>query len=278
MNNNLEYNYENVCVKFDNGIAWVYLNRPSKRNAMSPALNSEMVDVLVRLEVDERCKVLVLTGKGDSFSAGMDLQEYFRDMEGATRAEVLATKRNAYTWQWRILKYYIKPTIAMVNGWCFGGAFTPLVSCDLSIASEDAVFGLSEINWGIIPGGNVMKAVQEKLNQSNALYYVLTGETFDGKKAAAMGLVNQAVPTEELEVRTSELAQKLIKINPVLIHGAKECYHGVKNMDWHTAEDYNNAKVEQAILNDQEHGSKKGLDQFLEEKSYKPGLSGYRRD
>ena len=66
------YDYENVAIEFDDGIAWVSLNRPDKRNAMSPALNAEMVDVLRRLEVDERCGVLVLTGAGESFSTAID--------------------------------------------------------------------------------------------------------------------------------------------------------------------------------------------------------------
>ena len=272
-----DYSYENVAIEFDDGIAWVSLNRPDKRNAMSPALNTEMVDVLRRLEVDERCGVLVLTGAGDAFSAGMDLKEYFKNLEGASRPEVMAVKRDAYQWQWRHLKYFYKPTIAMVNGWCFGGAFTPLVSCDLSLAAEEATFGLSEINWGIVPGGNVMKAVASKMRQSDGLYYVLTGDTFDGRKAAEMGLVNKAVPLAELRAATEELARKMLKINPVLLHGAKECYHGVENLDWHSAEDYNNAKVEQALWHDAERGMQKGLDQFLDKKSFRPGLGSYDR-
>jgi trans-feruloyl-CoA hydratase/vanillin synthase len=273
-----DYAYNNVKVEFDDGIAWVILNRPDKRNAMSPSLNREMGEVLRRLEVDDRCGVLILTGAGEAFSAGMDLKEYFRENEGVGRPETLAIKRDAYTWQWRHLKYFFKPTIAMVNGWCFGGAFTPLVSCDIALADEKATFGLSEINWGIIPGGNVMKAVASKMSQSDGLYYVLTGETFDGRKAAEMGLVKEALPADRLRERTVEIARKLLKINPILLHGAKECFHGVNQMDWHTAEDYNNAKVEQAILHDTERGMKKGLEQFLDKKSFRPGLSAYDRN
>jgi hypothetical protein len=77
--------------------------------------------------------------------------------------------------------YYAKPTIAMVNGWCFGGAFTPLICCDLADHRRDAVFGLSEINWGIIPGGVVSKAISTLMGDREALYYVMTGEKFDGK-------------------------------------------------------------------------------------------------
>src|SRR5690606_40984504 len=68
------------------------------------------------------------------------------------------------------------PIFAMVNGWCFGGAFTPLVACDLAIAAEEAIFGLSEINWGILPAGNVTKAVTETMGLRNALYYVMRSE------------------------------------------------------------------------------------------------------
>jgi trans-feruloyl-CoA hydratase/vanillin synthase len=269
---------ENVKVEFEDGIAWVILNRPHKRNAMSPALNREMVEVLDALELDDRCGVLVLTGAGDSFTAGMDLKEYFRDVDGKHPNEVARVREEAMVWQWRRLMYYPKPTIAMVNGWCFGGGFTPMISCDLAIAAEDAIFGLSEINWGIIPAGNVTKAVAAVMNQRDALYYIMTGEPFDGKKAAEMGLVNEAVPREKLRERTKELAQVLLSKNPMVLQAAKKAYKFVKHMDWYTAEEYLFAKQGQTILNDPEQGRAKGMSQFLDEKSYRPGLEGYRRD
>src|SRR5688500_16444321 len=131
---------ENVLVEFEEGIAWITLNRPHKRNAMSPALNREMVEILDALETDERCGVVVITGAGESFTAGMDLKEYFRDVDHLHPNVVAKVREEAMIWQWRKLKYYPKPTIAMVNGWCFGGGFTPMISCDLAIAAEDAIF------------------------------------------------------------------------------------------------------------------------------------------
>ena len=122
---------KNVLVEFEDQIAWVTLNRPEKRNCMSPALNDEMVEVLDTLELDDRCGVLVLTGAGDSFSAGMDLREFFRATDGMPFNKQMRVRRSAANWQWRQLMNFPKPTIAMVNGWCFGGAFTPLVSCDM---------------------------------------------------------------------------------------------------------------------------------------------------
>ncbi|WP_462409759.1 p-hydroxycinnamoyl CoA hydratase/lyase [Neobacillus sp. Marseille-QA0830] len=269
---------KNVLVEFDNGIAWVSFNRPNKRNAMSPDLNSEMHEVLDALELEDRCGVVVLTGAGDSFSAGMDLKEYFRDIDDDHPARVMKIRRNATAWQWRKLNYYPKPTIAMVNGWCFGGAFTPMISCDLAIASEEAVFGLSEVNWGIIPAGNVTKAIADTLNRRDALYYIMTGETFNGKKAAEMGLVNEAVPKDQLRERTRELAQILLSKNLHVVNQAKIAYKYSFEMDWDTAEEYLFAKQAQNISQDPERGRQKGLKQFLDDKTYRPGLGGYNRE
>ena len=196
-----------VLVEFDNGIAWVTMNRPDKRNAVSPTLAAEMLQVMNALELDPRCKVLVLTGAGDSFCAGMDLKEFFRETDPMSPPEREQIIRTNAQWQWRQLMFYPKPTIAMVNGWCFGGAFTPLVSCDLAIAAEEAKFGLSEINWGIIPAGVVTKAVAQVMSQRDALYFIMTGETFDGRRAAEMKLVNEAVPLKDLRARTKQLAE-----------------------------------------------------------------------
>ncbi len=266
-----------VLVEFDAGIAWVTLNRPEKRNAMSPTLNREMLEVLEELETDSRCGVVVLTGAGESFTAGMDLKEYFRETDNASAAVKLRVRRAAGEWQWRKLRHFAKPTIAMVNGWCFGGAFTPLVSCDLAIAADEATFGLSEINWGIIPAGNVTKAVSEAMLPRAALYYIMTGETFGGQTARETGLVNESVPLAQLRARTRALAMTLLGKNPTVLRQAKNAFKRVGSMDWDLSEDYIGAKAEQTAAQDPEKGRQKGLTQFLDEKSIRPGLEGYKR-
>ncbi|MGZ4367280.1 MAG: p-hydroxycinnamoyl CoA hydratase/lyase, partial [Gaiellaceae bacterium] len=213
-----------VRVEVDEGIAWVELNRPEKRNAMSPTLNAEMVDVLETLDADDACGVLVLTGAGDAFSAGMDLKEYFREVDGAPEHRQRQVRRDAALWQWRLLRSYAKPTIAMVNGWCFGGAFTPLVACDLAIAADEATFGLSEINWGIPPGSVVNKALADTVGSRVGLLYVMTGRTFDGREAAAMGLVNASVPLAQLRADVESLARELLAKNPVVLRAARLGY------------------------------------------------------
>ncbi len=229
------------------------------------------------LEIDEAVKVLVLTGAGESFTAGMDLKEYFREVDKAPEVVQEKIRRDASTWQWKLLRMYAKPTIAMVNGWCFGGGFSPLVACDLAIASETAVFGLSEINWGIPPGNLVSKALADTVGQRKALEYIMTGETFTGRQAAEMGLVNRAVPLSELRAETISLARKLAEKNPVVLRAAKHGFKRCRELTWEQSEDYLYAKLDQSQMRDPEHAREKGLKQFLDEKSIKPGLESYRR-
>lgn len=268
---------ENVLVEFEDGIAWVKLNRPDKRNAMSVGLAEDMNRILDALEIDDRCGVLVLTGEGEAFSAGMDLKDFFRATDGVSDIERMRAYRSTRAWQWRTLMHYSKPTIAMVNGWCFGGAFTPLICCDLAIASEDATFGLSEINWGVIPGGVVSKAISTLLNDRKALYYVMTGEKFDAKTAEQLGLINEAVPANKLRERTVQLARVLLEKNPTVLRQARMAYKYVREMTWEESAEYLTAKSDQTTFVDKEHGREKGLAQFLDDKTYRPGLGNYER-
>ncbi|HVA15991.1 MAG TPA: p-hydroxycinnamoyl CoA hydratase/lyase [Stellaceae bacterium] len=266
-----------VLVEFDQGIAWVTLNRPEKRNAMNPALNTEMTEVLEALEIDDRCGVLVLTGAGDAFSAGMDLKEFFRESDRLSPEAWGQIARQAQIWQMQRLKWFPKPTIAMVNGWCFGGGFNPVVSCDIALAAEDATFGLSEVNWGIIPAGNVLRSIALKMRDTDGLYYALTGDTFTGKEAAAMGLVKFAVPKDQLRARTREVAVKLLTKNRAAIRAIKHAYRKQGEMSWEASEDYLMAKLDQLRLTDPDKGRAQGLAQFLDEKTYRPGLGGYEK-
>jgi len=269
--------WETVRIELDDGIAWVELNRPEKRNAMNPRLNAEMVEVLETLDADDRCGVLVLTGAGDAFSAGMDLKEYFREVDASPEHVQRKVRRDANHWQWRILRTYAKPTIAMVNGWCFGGAFTPLTACDLAIAADEATFGLSEINWGIPPGSLVSRGLAETVGSRTALLYIMTGRTFGGAQAAEMGLVNQSVPLERLRDHVEQLARELLAKNPVVLRAAKLGFKHCREMSWDGAEDYLYAKLEQSQFLDPEQGREQGLTQFLDEKRIRPGLQTYER-
>ena len=269
--------YKTVKVEKEDGITWVILNRPEKRNAMSPQLHFEMVDVLVELESDDETRVLVLTGAGDSWCAGQDLKEFFRELDDKP-AERRRAEWATHEWRWRNLLTFPKPTIAMVNGYCFGGGFTQLIACDIAIAAEDAIFGLSEINFGIFPGGLVSRVIADAMSYRDALYYSMTGDTFDGKQAAEMRLVTFAVPREKLREETVKLCQKLMEKNPAALRATKEVFKTCRNMDYTLAEEYIGAKIVALQATDPEKGRNKGIDQFVKEKKYRPGLESYDRD
>ena len=266
--------FENVKVNVEDGIGWVTLNRPEKRNAMSPDLHWDMDQVVDQVEGDPEIKIMVLTGEGESWCAGQDLKLFFRELDDkpfVRRQVSLANER------WRRLRLFMfdKPTIAMVNGYCFGGAFTQLVSCDFALASEDAIFGLSEVNWGILPGGVVSKVVVDTLCYRDALWYACTGEPFDGKQAADMKLINKAVPKEKLKEETVALAERLMQINPETLRATKQAIKQVKNMDYFQALDYLAAKATEISVRDKTDGRNKGIKQFIDDKTYRPGFGPY---
>ncbi|USQ98230.1 p-hydroxycinnamoyl CoA hydratase/lyase [Caulobacter sp. RL271] len=257
----------------ENRIAWVKFNRPEKRNCMSPRLNQRMMEVLDELEYRDDVGVLILTGEGTAWSAGMDLKEYFRETEAKGLGAVRQAQRESYGW-WRRLRWYNKPTIAMVNGWCFGGGYGPLFACDLAFAAEEAQFGLSEINWGILPGGGATKVAVELLSMRDAMYHALMGENIDGKKAAEWKLVNEAVPLERLKDRVTEVANVLLKKNPVALKATKDAVRRVGEMTYDNAEDYL-VRAQEAANSFDNDGRKEGIKQFIDDKTYKPGLGSY---
>lgn len=264
---------ETVSYTVENGVAWVSFNRPEKRNCMSPQLNRQMLRVLDKLEHDDAVGVLVLTGEGDAFSAGMDLKEYFRANEDKGLGAVRGAQREAYTW-WARLRWFQKPTIAMVNGWCFGGAYGPLHACDLAFAADDAQFGLSEINWGILPGGGATKVATNLMNMRNAMYHSLMGENLSGQAAVDQGLVNEVMPKEQLKARVTEVANVLLSKNPTALKYTKDAVRRVMEMTYDNAEDYLIRQQEAANFHDNT-GRKEGIKQFIDDKTYKPGLGAY---
>ncbi len=254
-------------------IAWLRFNRPDKRNCMSPTLNQEMGNALDELEYRDDVGVVVLSGEGTAWSAGMDLKEYFRETEAKGLGATRQAQRESYGW-WRRLRWYQKPTIAMVNGWCFGGGYGPLFACDLAFAAEEAQFGLSEINWGILPGGGAAKVATELTSIRRAMYHALMGENIDGRTAAEWGFVNEALPLDRLKARVTEVAAVLLGKNPIALKATKDAIRRVREMSYDNAEDYLIRAQEAANSYDNE-GRKEGIKQFIDDKSYKPGLGAY---
>ncbi len=267
---------QTVAYDVVDGIAWLRFNRPDKRNCMNPTINREMLEVLESLEFRDDVGVLVLTGEGTSWSAGMDLKEYFRENEQKGMWATRKAQRQAYAW-WERLRWYQKPTIAMVNGWCFGGAYGPLFGCDLAFAADEAQFGLSEINWGILPGGGASKVASELLPFRKAMYHAMMGENLDGRTAAEWGLVNESLPLAQLKDRVTQVAGVLLAKNPVALKATKDAVRRVREMTYDNAEDYL-IRAQEAANSFDADGRKEATRQFIDEKLFKPGLGAYDKD
>jgi len=272
-------NKKYTCVKVEqqkDGITWVIFNRPEKRNAMSPTFHAEMMEIMKKLEVDPDTKLVILTGEGTAYSAGQDLKEYFRETDGKpeVKAEASANSR----WRSDVLWLYNKPTISMVNGYCIGGAWTHCICADFSVAADDAIFSLSEVNWGILPGGMVSKMVTDLFRQRDAMFYACTGRTFNGKEAARLGMVNFSVPKKNLKKETLKLAKELLEKNPNVLRATKHAIRATQDMSWRAAADYLNAKGAEIKMRDAARGHDayaEGIKQFIDEKAYRPVFSPY---
>ena len=265
-----DYSFSTILVDIVDGVATLTLNRPDKRNAMSPQLHLDVTEALERLRYDAAAKVVVITGAGKAFCAGMDLKQFFTELADKP-AEYDRIYRAATEWRGRTLRYFPKPTIAMVNGYCFGGAFSIVEGCDLAVAADEATFGLSEVNFGLFPGGSVSKSLANIMHPRDSMYYALTGKPFDGKKAAEIKFVNYSVPLTELAANVLELARDLAAKNGEAMTATKEGFRHSLDMGWDASIAYTNAR--EGLLSKNQNGAylKTGIGDFLKGE-YRPGL------
>ena len=269
------------CVKIEqhDGISWLYMHRPEKKNAMSPQMHYEMDEALAFLEGDPETKLVVLSGSGGNFSAGQDLKTFFRDLED-NPIESKRAQETANRWRFERLWNYDKPTIAMVHGFCVGGAFMQLLSTDFAISADNATFSLSEVNWGILPGALVAKLIADACLPRRALYYSCTGEAFDGREAERIGLVDKVVSERDLVDEVEKLANGLLKKSPAVLRATKQAVRQVRTMDHNQASDYLAEKNIAIRFHDTRFNMQSsyhtGLKQFLDDKSYRPVYESFK--
>ena len=203
----------------------------------------------------------------------MDLKEFFIDLQDKP-AEYDRAHRVAVEWRGRTLRLFPKPTIAMVNGHCFGGAFTIVEGCDLAVAAEDAKMGLSEINFKMFPGGSVGKSMGNLLRPRDYMLYALTGRPMTGKIAAEIGLINYAVPRQDLRDDVMALAHEIAAKDASALQATREIYTNSIDMNWDTAMNYALALQSAHTARQANAFREEGIGDFLEKK-YKPGLGGH---
>lgn len=170
-----------------------------------------------------------------------------------------------------------KPTIAMIDGWCLGGAFTIVCSCDLAVAAADARFALTEVNWGGSPAGMVSKVLGSTVAYRDALWYALTAEQFDGTKAAEIKLVNRAVPQDHLRAETLALAQRLAGLDGPALRTTKEAFKQALDMSYEQAFWWLQSKSNELKWRHDRAGTGgQGVKDFVAKK-YKPGEASFTK-
>ncbi len=265
--------YECINVHIDGPAATIEFNRPEKKNSMSPTLHNNMRHALVEVE-KAKVKALVITGVGDAFCAGMDLEKCF--FEPFDNPEQMARiNDDCFTWN-KHLKRFPAVTIAKVNGWCFGGGMALVGVCDIAIAAEESVWGLSEINSGFFPGGGTSWAYAHNMPaRKKALYYALTGETFTGKEAEALGFASKAVPLARLDEETRKVVAMITNKGRIVLTKVKEVYERAATLDFEGSIEWEMAKIWEMSRQTGDDWIRTALASFRQRK-YKPGLQAYK--
>ena len=256
-------NYETLLVTREKGITTIAFNRPEKRNAMSPQLHMEMYDLLTELRYDEETRVVIITGVGENFCAGQDLKQYSLELENQPARVRDELREKVRRWRGVMLRTLPKPVIARITGWCLGGALTVAAGCDVAIASEDALFGLPEVNFGHFPAGETTAVLTEHLQPKHGLYYALSGKMMTARETERLGLISKVVPRAELDREVTEFAQCLAEKSPAALKAVKEAWYYSFYSSPDVAFEISNLISERTI---RAHGGRPGLEQFVQKK------------
>lgn len=218
--------YETLEIELSGGVATVWMNRPDVHNAFNAQLIADLAAACRQLEADEAVRVMVLAGRGKSFSAGADLN-WMKAAGEASEAENFADAMKLAS-MLRTLAEMSKPTIARVHGAALGGGMGLASACDICIAGERAVFATSEVKFGIIPSA-ISPYVIRAIGERQAYRYFQTAERIGATQAVGLGLAHEAVASEALDARVGEIVTALLQGGPKAQAAAKDLIRGVAN-------------------------------------------------
>ena len=206
---------EAIELQRDEAVAVVRLNRPERRNALSPAVLEELARALGDLDADEAVRSIVITGTDEVFAAGADIKA----MAERSFHEVLEASTMPF---WQRVADCRTPLVAGVSGFALGGGCELALLCDLIVASETAEFGQPEITLGIIPGGGGTQRLARVIGKQRTMELVLTGRRIDAQEALRLGFVNRVAPKRSWFEETLDLAQVVARRPPLAAKLAKQ--------------------------------------------------------
>ena len=240
------------------GIAWLTMNRPDQRNALSTGLMAAMQTALDAIASDKAVRVVVITGAGAGFCAGHDLQEVrsnpTREFYDALFAQCTRLMLS--------LNRLPQPVIAAVNGVASAAGCQLVATCDLAVAAESARFATPGVNIGLFCS-TPMVALSRAVGRKAAMEFLLTGDLVPAEQALAFGLVNRVVADMELRTHVAALARKIASKSPLTLKMGKEAFYRQIDMDLAAAYAHTSQVMTQNML---AHDAEEGIDAFLQKR------------
>ena len=211
--------FTSLEIQLEGPVATIWMNRPDLHNAFDETLIAELTAACIALDADQDVRIVVLAGRGKSFSAGADLNWMRRAANNGVDDNL--NDARALAKMLRVLAEMKKPTIARVQGAALGGGTGLTAACDMAIAADDASFATSEVKFGIIPAV-ISPYVLRAIGPRHALRYFQSAERFGAVEAKAMGLVGEVVTVDELDAAVDRLVQALLACGPQAQIAAKQ--------------------------------------------------------
>jgi methylglutaconyl-CoA hydratase len=205
--------------------AWLTLNQPERRNALSDAILAGLSDGLHKALADDAVRAIVLTGAGSAFCAGADLKS------GGVKT---GSGENPFVTVMRTIWESPKPVIGRINGHAFGGGIGLAAACDLTVAADGAAFSFSEVRIGVIPA-MISVVVLPKIGIQNAMWLFLTGERFSAARAVELGLIHRCVPASGLDAAVDEVTEMIRLGGPNAVRAAKQLVRQVPQLSMEDA-------------------------------------------
>jgi len=252
--------YETIILKIEPPLAILSFNRPEVHNAFNAVMIREMRQALIDILQHGEVRVVVLTGEGKSFCAGADLN-WMREVIGYSFEENLRESRELAELIYSLDRLPL-PTVARINGPTIGGGNGFHTACDVAIASEAAIFSLSEVKIGLVPAV-ISPYVIRRIGESRARQYFLTGERISAKRAAEIGLVHKVVPEVLLDEEVKTTVELLLSSGPEAMARCKELLHQVPTISLEQAKEYTARMIAELRISPE---GQEGMAAFLEKR------------
>lgn len=235
--------------------AWITLNQPESRNALSDAVITALRADLERATADDAVRMIVLTGAGTAFCAGADLK--------SGGGSAVRGGDHPFVGILKMIWDCPKPVIGRINGHAFGGGIGLVAACDLTIAAENATFSFSEVRIGVVPA-MISVVVLPKLGVQQAMWLFLTAERFNAERAVALGLVHRAVPADQLDTAVEQLVASLSLGGPKAIQAAKQLVRHVPQLSMADGFDYTAELIGKLFASEE---AAEGMQAFVEKRT-----------